>query len=387
MPAILFAIFIDLTGFGIIVPILPFLVIEYGGSAASGTALLSIYSLFAFAAGPIWGRLSDRIGRRPALAATFLGATASYIVLACADSLAMLFLARALSGAMAGNVGIAMAAIADLTDENNRGRAMGLIGGVFGLGFAFGPVIGGLLSGMSEQSPVFVPGLAAAGLSLTAMLLTLKFMPETHTLEAPSESDTPVAKVSWTSFLSTPAQIALFSMFIVTSAGQSLTFAVLPFWSMGVLGWSQIQVGYLMGAIGLCIAAIQSLATGPLFKSLGELWSLALGIGVFLIGCLVVVLATASPGSTILSFPLMMAGLTLSFPALNSLLSRRTDRRHQGAALGLSNGISALGRMMGPIAGGFMFEQVSPTSPFYITASLGLFALFWCFWEIRNSKR
>lgn len=139
MPVIIFAVFIDLLGFGIIIPILPFLTLKYGGDAFIGAALMSIYSLATFAAGPIWGRLSDRIGRRPALAATFFGSTIAYIMLAMSDSLVMLFVARAMSGMMAGNVGIAMAAMADLTDEKNRGRAMGLIGASFGLGFAFGP--------------------------------------------------------------------------------------------------------------------------------------------------------------------------------------------------------------------------------------------------------
>lgn len=396
MPAILFAIFIDLIGFGIIVPILPFLVGPYVGTvgiggfmldeATLGAALFSTYSLTAFAAGPLWGRLSDRIGRRPALAATFFGATLSYVLLAFSDSLWMLFMARAFSGAMAGNVGIAMAAMADLTDENNRGRAMGLIGAVFGLGFAFGPFIGGILSGMSSHSAVLIPGLAAAGLSFAAMLLALRFMPETRGMDEEDEQGIDPKKPSWLSFLRNPAQAALFAMFIITSAGQIMAFTIMPFWTKDLLFWTQKEVGYLMGSIGLCIAAIQSMATGPLFKKLGELRALVLGAAVHLAGCAVIIFAPPSLTVAVVAFPLIMSGMTISFPALNSLLSRRTDRRHQGAALGLSSGISALGRVAGPLAAGLLYVKEAPEPLFQAIAVTSGILLVWSLWEIRRNK-
>ncbi|SDD79991.1 MFS transporter [Kordiimonas lacus] len=399
MPAILFAIFIDLLGFGIIVPILPFLVGPYVGTvtvggvvldeATLGAGLFSIYSLTAFAAGPLWGRLSDRIGRRTALAATFLGAMASYILLAFSDSLLMLFVARAFSGAMAGNVGIAMAAMADLTDESNRGRAMGLIGAVFGLGFAFGPLVGGQLSGLSTAgggSAILLPGLAAACLSLIAAIMAYYFISETISSPLETEADTAPKRAPWSTFLKTPAQLALFSMFIVTSAGQIMAFTIMPFWTKDLLFWSQEEVGNLMGAIGLCIAAIQSLATGPLFKSIGELKALVLGGTIHLIGCMVIIFATPSFLVALIAFPLLMSGMTLSFPALNSLLSQRTDRRHQGAALGLSSGISALGRVAGPLAAGFLYTKAAPAPLFYAIALTSGTLLAWSFWELRKGE-
>jgi len=394
MPAILFAIFIDLLGFGIIVPILPFLVGPYAGTvtiggtvvdeATLGAALFSIYSLTAFAAGPLWGRLSDRIGRRPALAATFFGATISYLVLAFSDSLLTLFIARAFSGAMAGNVGIAMAAMADLTDENNRGRAMGLIGAVFGLGFAFGPLIGGYLSSLGGTADIMVPGLAASALSLMACFMAYFFMPETRPEKADGDNAAATRKPSWTEFLRTPPQLALFAMFIVTSAGQAMVFTIMPFWTKDLLFWTQKEVGYLMGSIGLCIAAIQSLATGPLFKSIGEVRSLVLGAGVHLIGCAVIIMLPASLTVALISFPLMMAGMTLSFPALNSLLSRRTEKDRQGAALGLSSGLSALGRVAGPLAAGLLYISSAPGPLFQAIAITSGLLLSWSLWELRK---
>ncbi len=395
MPAILFAIFIDLLGFGIIVPILPFLVGPYAGTvviggtvvdeATLGAALFSIYSLTAFAAGPIWGRLSDRIGRRPALAGTFLGAMISYLVLAFSDSLLTLFIARAFSGAMAGNVGIAMAAMADLTDESNRGRAMGLLGAAFGLGFAFGPLIGGYLSSLGGAADIMIPGLLASGLSLMACFMAYFFMPETRQDEKQSDISA-VSKPSWTEFVRSPAQVALFAMFIVTSAGQAMAFTIMPFWTKDLLFWTQREVGYLMGSIGLCIAAIQSLATGPLFKSIGEVRSLLLGAGVHLLGCAVIIFLPGSLMVALIAFPLMMAGMTLSFPALNSLLSQRTKKNRQGAALGLSSGLSALGRVAGPLAAGLLYVSTAPAPLFQAIAVTSSLLLGWSLWELRKTN-
>ncbi|WP_417449845.1 MFS transporter [Kordiimonas sp.] len=387
MPVIIFAVFIDLLGFGIIIPILPFLTLQYGGDALLGAALMSVYSLTTFLAGPLWGRLSDKIGRRPALAATFFGSTVAYTMLAFSDSLIMLFVARAMSGMMAGNVGIAMAAMSDLTDENNRGRAMGLIGAAFGLGFAFGPFIGGLLGGVGGEPNVFIPGLAAAAFSFTAMMLTLRFMPETSTAGHDttlneSEPDAPLPH--WTAVLRAPGAFALYAMFFITAVGQSICFAITPFWANAILGWSQTQVGFLLAGVGLCVAAIQSLAVGPLFRVFGEVKALILGAVTHLTGILLLFIAPAHPATAIVAFPMIMSGLTISFPALNSLVSMRSDRRVQGTALGLSSGISALGRVFGPLSGGFIFEGFSAYTPYLAVALTGAIVLTWAVFEIRQ---
>lgn len=386
MPIILFAIFIDLLGFGIIVPILPFLTLKYGGDAMMGTALVSIYSLMTFLAGPLWGRLSDRIGRRPALAATFLGSTLAYIALAFSSNLVMLFIARAMSGMMAGNVGIAMAAMSDLTDENNRGRAMGLIGATFGLGFAFGPFIGGLLGSVGGEPNIFLPGLAAAAFSFTAMFLTARYMPETsqHKLHGDDEGQERTPLPHWTVVIRSPSQLTLFAMFFVTAIGQSICFAITPFWAQAMLGWDQVKVGFLLAGVGLCVAAIQSLAIGPLFKRFGELKSLMLGASAHLIGCAILIFGPGTVTTALIAFPLVMSGLTVSFPALNSIVSRRADKRLQGTALGLSSGMSALGRVFGPLAGGMVFAGYSANSPFFVVAATGAVAFIWAISEVRR---
>lgn len=376
MYVILFAVFIDLVGFGLIIPILPFITLDYGGGAFAGTGLMSIYALMAFLSGPFWGWLSDRIGRRPALTLTFLGGTISYFMLAHADSLAMLFLARGLSGAMAGNVGIVMAAMADLTDNENRGRAMGLIGGAFGLGFAVGPGLGGILAGVEGPSKIYYPGLLAATLAFSAMLLTWFQMRETYTDRGDGDK---AAKEPVSAIFTGPARLMLFGMFAVTAIGQSISYSILPFWANAALGWDVVQVGLLMMTVGVLVFFIQTFLVGPLFRTVGEVAVVRYGALFHILGCVILVTVTPTPLVAYIAVPLVMTGLTVGFPALNSVLSQRAGRHQQGTALGFSNGLSALGRVVGPLYGGYVFLETQPEEPYLAVAAVGIITFLWTF--------
>jgi len=380
MPVILFAVFIDLLGFGIIVPILPFIVMQFGGDALTGTALVSIYSLFGFLMGPVWGRMSDKFGRRPALACTFLGAAASYTVLGLADTLFIVFVARALSGAMAGNVGIAVAAMADLTTEDNRGKAMGKVGAAFGLGFALGPGLGGILSQTGSGSTgMLAAGHTAAAFSLTAAVLTAFYVPETSP-GSKTESEGS-ATPHWTEALKRPGQALMFGTFVVTAIAQSVSFSITPFWLEKMLNWNAVQVGYLLMTAGVCVFLLQSLAVGPLFKHFGEVKALMMGLAASMVGCLCLIFCEPGVEVALISFPMIMGGLTLTFPALNSLISRRTCKYLQGTALGMANGFSALGRIAGPVAAGSVFAA-DTNGPFYIVIAMAALVLLWGMREI-----
>lgn len=397
MAIILIAVFIDLVGFGLIVPILPFITQTYGGGALEGTALVSIYSLFAFLSGPLWGRLSDKIGRRPALMLTFFGGSISYLVLAFSDTLLMIFVARALSGAMAGNVGIVMAAMADLTTPENRGRAMGLIGAAFALGFAVGPGLAALLSTLTETTSILLPGLAASCLSFTALVLTARFMPET-TSKSDDARDASSANVSaksgrsedqpsgttkqgWRYVVSNIRMSMLMMMFAVMAIGQSINFSITPFWLNAVHGWTEREVGYLFMTMGLLIALVNIFIVGPLFKVVGEVRAILIGTVLFTTGSIGVWFLGQSLFYTFLCFPMLMIGLTLAFPAMNSEVSKRTDPSLQGAALGLSNGLAALGRVAGPLTAGVLFSPLYPSAPFLIVTIVGVIAFVWSLWD------
>ena len=386
MPVILLAIFIDLVGFGIIVPLLPFLTLTYGADTFTGTALISVYALAAFAIGPIWGRISDRIGRKPTLAITFLGAALAYLMLALSSSLWMVFVARAISGAMTGNIGVVMAVMADLTDEENRGKAMGRIGGAFGLGFAFGPGIGGYLSKVGGDNIIFLPAMVACGLSLLAMILTAIYVPETNpaSLEGNATGTASGDKTPsnhWRDIVLAPSRLSLFVMFVVTAVAQSISFSIAPFWMAEVLTWDQGDVGLILMGVGGLVFVFQVWLIGPLFKAIGEIRSLQFCSVFHIIGCIILIFGPPEPITAAFSFPLILGALSVSYPALNSLLSRRTDRRIQGAALGLSNGVSSLGRIAGPLAAGLLFSAQSPSAPFVIVSFIGLAIFSWAWWE------
>ncbi len=386
MPAILFAIFIDLVGFGIIVPILPFLIDKYNGDTFTGTALISIYSLFALIGGPVWGRISDKFGRRPALAATFIGATLSYVTLAHADSLLWLFIARAMSGAMAGNVGIVMAAMADMTTPKNRGKAMGYVGAAFGFGFAFGPAIGGILGGNDGQVSIYLPALVAAALSTIAMILTIIFVPETNPTSTQAHNTNSDSQTAWSAIFNASTGYIIFGIFILAAISQSITFSITPFWAKQVLLWDHKQVGFLLMGTGLTVAVIQAFAIGPLFQKLGEVTSLAIGAAINILGCLIIVLLPASVITALIGLPLVMSGLTISFPALNSILSLKVDDQLQGTALGFSNGLSAGGRVFGPLFAGTLFTTYSADTPFIFVAGMGVLLMIWTYYEKKRSK-
>lgn len=380
---LLLALFIDIVGFGIVVPILPFLVESMGGGAFEGGLLFAVYALMAAIFGPLWGRLSDRIGRKRTLMLTLFGAVVSYIALGLADSLATVFAARALSGMMAGNVGVAVAAMADLSSTEQRTRALGLIGVSFGLGFAVGPGLAAALSAFAGARALSLAGFAAAGLSGLAFLFTWARLPETRPAAA---SDGGAPAPSLRSFLDRPDRIALVLQFSIAAGVQTMVFSMLGFWTEAVRGWSEREVGLLMIGVGLLIAALQGLVVGPLAARFGEVRTYAGALGCGLAGCLVIVAWPESRLTVLLAFPLTMGGMTLTFPVLNSLVSRRHSASVQGTALGLANGFASLGRIAGPTLAGLAMARHGPGAPFIAAIFVLLPGLLWAAFEIRKSR-
>ena len=179
-----FVVVVDLLGFGIIIPLFPFMGVKLGITAAEITLILAAYSLCQLIAAPLWGSLSDRYGRRPILMSSMAGASLSYVMLAFGDTVGWLVASRVLGGLMAGNISAAMAYASDVTTPENRAKGLGMIGAAIGVGFMTGPALGGLLAGADLQSANFhVPALTSAALSLLALLAVWFFLPESHTAE------------------------------------------------------------------------------------------------------------------------------------------------------------------------------------------------------------
>ena len=258
MPILFLIVFVDLVGFGLIIPLLPFYAERFGASPQLVTILMAVFSLMAMIAAPFWGRLSDRIGRRPVLMASMAAAALAYLWMGFASELWMLFAARAFAGICAGNIAAAQAYIADVTSPEKRARGMGLIGAAFGLGFIIGPALGGLVAGNDvATADLETPGLIAAGLSAIAFLGVVLLLPES----LPAAVRARQARSRFGALCSAFRQpvlarlLAIFFLVILAFAGMESTFAL---WAMREHGWGPAQIGYVFTYVGLLSAAMQA---------------------------------------------------------------------------------------------------------------------------------
>ncbi|MBT3907789.1 MAG: MFS transporter [Rhodospirillaceae bacterium] len=378
-------VFIDLMGFGIIIPLLPFYAEHFHADPFTVGLVMATYSLTQLIAAPVWGRMSDRIGRRPVLLITLAGTAASYIWLGFVDSLAALFAARAIGGAMAGNISAAFAYMADITTREDRAKGMGLIGAAFGLGFIVGPAIGGLLAGADPATADYsLPAFAAAGLSLVALVLAVAILKESLSEEIrariaarpPEQRFQRMVQAFKTPKLGFLIMVSFLATFVF--AGMEATFAM---WSERTYAWGPQQNGFLFAGVGIVSAAIQGGLIGRLANRFGEAKLIIQGSVALAIG---MVLIPFSENLWILA--LAMAVLAYGFstlsPSLNSLISLQVDDENQGAIMGVTRSATTFARIVGPAWAGLLFAQLGKDWPYFVgggmmllVAALSIFAL------------
>ncbi|MFP6714858.1 MAG: MFS transporter [Alphaproteobacteria bacterium] len=380
MPALILIVFIDLLGFGLIIPILPFYAEHFGASPGTVTLLMASYSLMQFIAAPIIGALSDQYGRRKVILVSLAGTCVAYVAMAYASTLVMLFVARALAGLFAGNIAAAQAYIADVTTPENRARGMGVFGAAFGFGFIFGPVIGGYLT---EPVPGhinfhFAP-LSAAGLSVLAAVLTILILKESR-----SVSVTSVRLRGWFSPILAAGRRAdmkhlvfLFLLVMFVFAGLEATIAM---WAERQFSWGPREVGRLFAYVGVVAAVVQGGLIGPATRRWGEARVVVLGLCGLVIGFAAMPLAQ-NMTVLLVATALLAGGFGLCNPALNSLISRRASSESQGAALGVAQSGASLARILGPAFAGAVFSTWGRHAPYMIGAVLLLFAI-WIAWRM-----
>jgi MFS transporter, DHA1 family, tetracycline resistance protein len=373
MPVLFLIVFIDLVGFGLVIPLLPFYAARFGASPEQVTILLTVYSLVSMVTAPMWGRLSDRIGRRPVLIVSTLVSALAYLWLGFAGTLWMLYAARAVAGACAGNIAAAQAYIADVTTPENRARGMGMIGAAFGLGFIVGPALGGAIAGNNlATADLKTPMLIACGMSLVASLGVVTILRESLTPEARARERRGRIEAIRAA-LSHPVLARLLLVFFLTIlafAGMEATFAL---WAMRQFSWGPAQVGYIFTYVGLLLALMQGGAIGPLTKRFGEERLLLGGLGLIAFGLLVLP-GAAGLVQLVVSMTLLALGMGAMQPSLNSLISRRSGTGEQGEVLGVAQSVSALSRVIGPAIAGVLFAGIGPGSPFWWGAALVVLA-------------
>ena len=375
MPTLFLIVFVDLVGFGLVIPLLPFYAVRFAASPQEVTALLAIYSLAQLVTAPLWGRLSDRVGRRPVLLVSLTASALAYLWLGGASALWMLFAARGFAGACAGNIAAAQAYIADVTGPEERARGMGLIGAAFGLGFIIGPALGGLIAGNDPATADTVtPAWVAAGLSVLALCGVLLLLPESlpANLRDRAAGRSRVGAVM--DVLSRPILsrlILIFFLVILAFAGMESTFAL---WAIDQFGWGPRQVGYVFAYVGVLSAVLQGGLIGHLARRFGEERLLLGGLTLIGLGLLVMTLAY-NLAALVAAVTALALGMGLTQPSLNSLISRRAGGAKQGEVMGVSQSVASLSRVLGPFAAGFCFAEFGRNAAFLWGAVLVAAAL------------
>lgn len=372
---IFITVLIDLIGFGIVIPVLPFYLEspQFNATPAALGWLLASYSMMQLIFTPVLGRLSDKYGRRPVLLLSLIGTGIGFLILGLANTLWMLFAGRILDGITGGNISTAQAYVADVTTPENRAKGMGLVGAAFGLGFIIGPAVGGTLS----QWGISVPFLFAAGLAFANAVLLYFVLPETVTV---GHAARPVAR-GWARTFSKLADarfsfvLMIYFLFIVAFSMMTTTFA---FYTMYRFNYNARDNGYLFAFIGLIAAVLQGGLIGRLVKRFGEWPFIVLGGALMAAGLFALPFVGPQAGGLLgllAVLALLANGNAMTTPTLTSLSSKSAAGHEQGLVLGLTQSLSSLARIIGPVLGGYLVAANATAAQRVNDASIRL--TFW----------
>ena len=369
------AVLIDMMGFGIVMPVLPFYAESLGATPLGVTLLAASFSAMQLAAAPLWGRVSDRRGRRPLLIASLLASAVSYLLYGLASTLWLLLVSRLVAGAAGGTITIAQAYIADSTTDDDRARGMGHIGAASGLGVMLGPAFGGLFSDIGYA----VPGFLAAGLCLVNCIAAYYFLPESMPLHPHDGSARQTATFrDWLHAMTRPPLSTLLLVYFLTISSFTAMTSVLALFLHRAFDIAPSTMGLVFALSGGSTVLIRGVLLGPMVRKFGERRTAHIGIialGTALIGMPLM----PSMVWVFLFSPMYAFGAGTLFPALASLVSRATDKGSQGSILGGSQVVGGLGRVLGPTWAGWMFQTFSTATPFHfgavLVAAAGLISL------------
>ena len=366
-----FTLVVMMIGFGIIIPLLPFYVLEMGGSGISMGILMAIFSLMQFLFSPFWGDLSDRYGRKPIIMIGIFGNGISMILMGMSTELWMLFSARALAGLLSSaTLPTAMAYISDSTTEENRGGGMGAIGAAFGLGMVLGPGIGGIMSDISLSAPFFL----AAGLSGLSLLFIWFMLPESLSPEDRIKTTKgfqgPQFKTMWDALFS-PLGFLFVLAFLLSFAMTNFE-GIFGFYAERRYNYDAKTIGMILTVIGITSSLAQGVLTGPSIKRWGDSTVIKASLIASAAGFLLMLTAT-NLITVMLTTGIFILGNAMLRPSVASLISKQADKG-QGIAMGLNNSFMSLGRIAGPLWAGFVLD-INLNYPF-ITGAIIMFLGF-----------
>ncbi len=379
LATIFVTVFLYLVGFGVIIPITPILAKNFGATSFQVGLLLSIYSFMQFVFAPFWGRLSDRYGRRPILLFCLVGEFFSYIAFGLARNFEMLFLARMLAGFFGASISTASAYISDITPPQERSKGMALIGAAFGMGFLVGPALGGGLTiwgGKISSEPHFDTSFAAYGVAVLCILnfiFALKFLKESLTEKAPHQEQRNRFQRLFR-YLKLGLIGKLIGVFFLTSLAMSTMEATLVLFVGDRFQWTVKEVSFGFAYIGLIMILSQGFLVRRLLPKVGERKMLVAGLSMMAIA-LSLIAAADSIWMLAISQTFLAFGFSFTNPSAMGSISLLADPKEQGEILGTTQGTASLGRIIGPAAGGWLYQHVSMGSPFLTGGFLAAMAL------------
>lgn len=348
LPVLFLVMFLVMVGFGIIIPVMPFYAEEMGATPTQLGLLMAVYSLMQLLFAPMWGRVSDRIGRKPVIMIGILGLALSFFLMALSTELWMLFAARIIGGLLSSaNMPTVMAYVADITSEEDRGKGMGIIGASVGLGFIFGPAIGGVLSQSNLNTPFYLAGAT----SLLTFLLVTFVLKESLSVE--QRSGQAKEKKSLLKAFNGPVSV-LFILQLFVSLSLSGLEATFAYFAAEKAGLGAVQLGYIFMIMGFAGAIVQGGLVGRLTKKLGEGVVIQMGIVISAIGFGLILLINDF-GTAALFLSIFGIGNGLIRPSVSSLLTKKSTAGH-GSTTGLLSSFDSLGRIIGPPLGGWLFS-------------------------------
>lgn len=361
------AAFVDVVGLLMVIPLLPFYAVDLGGAGFIVGVLVSAYAVAQLISAPLWGRFSDRYGRRPALLAGLGFSAVAYLVFSFAGSILMLFVSRLIQGAGGGITGVVQAYVTDATEPEHRARSLGWISAATNLGVAIGPVFGSLAYAWGHAAP----GLIAAGLCLLNMLFAWRFLRESHDVTAFAQSSVPVrgsreAVLGVLLHTSEPASRLIWIYAIAMGAFQGMT-AILALFLAVRFGVTEQSIGYYFMYIGAISVLARAGILGPVVDRFGEARLSRFGIIVLALGLATIPLAHGVVGLA-LSVALVPIGTAFTFPCITALLSRVISRHECGLYMGVQQTFGGVARVIGPLWAGWAYDHLGIGVPFWTGA-------------------
>lgn len=379
LPVLFAVMFFVMVGFGIIIPVLPFYAEQLGASPFQLGLLMAVYSIMQFIFAPMWGRVSDRVGRKPLMLLGILGLSFSFFLMALAHQLWVLFVARILGGFLSSaNMPTVQAYVADITSEEDRGKGMGVVGAAVGLGFVFGPAIGGIFSQMSLAMPFYVAGIS----SLITFFLVLFIVKETLPKEARGQAVL-AKKTSFFQFFKGATSILCFlQLFVsVSLAGLEATFA---YFAAERAGLGAVELGYIFMIMGLAGAFVQGGLVGRMTKKFGEGVVIQVGIVTSAIGFGLILFVDSFLTAAIF-LSIFGIGNGVIRPSVSALITK-TATSGYGRATGMLSSFDSLGRIIGPPLGGWLFS-IAIGLPYITGIALSVVAFFLYYIFLSQQKK